>query len=162
RRVQPSDPADATALAADLDGLALALEQAGAFIAKHRTTVAEYRGRWRQQEQKVLEWFDKREMKYTRSVAKTWQTSFAALRPEGRALLQVLSWLAPEPVPRRMVEELPPDDAGIRIDVESALADLETYSFLRWEQGAQAFRIHRLVQEMTRYQAAPTEPTRGL
>jgi tetratricopeptide (TPR) repeat protein len=157
RRALPTDAADAAdaaALADDLGCLALALEQAGAFLVKHHGSLADYRQRWRQQEKKVLEWFDARTMNYHHSVSTTWQTSFAELSPDGRALLQVLAWLAPDPIPRGMPQRLKPSEDGVAIDVELALADLTTYSLIRWEQGAETFSIHRLVQEITRYSIA--------
>ena len=45
RRITLTEEIDARSLATDLDGLALALEQAGAFIVKHRITFADYRTR---------------------------------------------------------------------------------------------------------------------
>ncbi len=104
RRTKPTDAADARALARNLDGLALALEQAGAFIKKHRGSFADYRTRWQKQETKVLEWFDQREMKYPRSVAVTWETSMDRLGADGRGLLRILAWLAAEPIPRRSLK----------------------------------------------------------
>src|SRR5262249_46241571 len=124
RRTTPSDEADAQLLANDLDGLALALEQTGAFIAKHRITLADYRSRWKQGEAKVLEWFDARTMKYPRSVAVTWQMTVERLSDDGRRLLNVLCWLSPDPIPRAMVEKISHEDAEPAIDVESGLADL--------------------------------------
>ena len=53
RRTTPTDEADTRALAGDLDGLALALEQAGAFVRKHACTLAAYRQRWAAGERKV-------------------------------------------------------------------------------------------------------------
>ena len=99
RKPLPTDAADALALARDLDGLALALEQAGAFVARHRCSLADYRARWRAQEAKVVEWDKALLTNVPRSVAKTWQTSIDAMGDDGRGLMNVLAWLAPEPVP---------------------------------------------------------------
>ena len=51
RRKQPDDPAVAAELAEELDGLALALEQAGAFIAHRRQSLSTYLQDWRAEEQ---------------------------------------------------------------------------------------------------------------
>jgi hypothetical protein len=83
-----SDQADAEALARALDGLALALEQAGAYIREVRCTLADYLDRWRRQEERVLEWFDQRQMKYPCSVAVTWQTTWTQLSPQGGRFLR--------------------------------------------------------------------------
>ena len=46
RRPRPDDAAVAATIARELDGLALALEQAGAYIDKLRLSFAEYLQRW--------------------------------------------------------------------------------------------------------------------
>ncbi|MGZ8189532.1 MAG: DUF4062 domain-containing protein [Methylosarcina sp.] len=72
KRVQKeTDEADALSLAREMDGLALALEQAGAFIAQKRISIADYLTRWRKQEEKVRTWYGERLMQYPRSVAVT-------------------------------------------------------------------------------------------
>jgi hypothetical protein len=48
----------------ELDGLALALEQAGAYIAKNRFSLSEYRRRWEAATEKVLAWYHPRLMQY--------------------------------------------------------------------------------------------------
>ncbi|WP_298619587.1 DUF4062 domain-containing protein [uncultured Zoogloea sp.] len=89
RRVaQPDDEADAARLAHELGYLALALEQAGAYIARLHLGFGEYLERWQRQRSKVLEWFDPRLMQYHASVAITWQTSFEQLTPPARRLLK--------------------------------------------------------------------------
>ena len=52
RTRQATDAADALALARELDGLALALEQAGAFIEQKRLPISDYLHRWRKRETK--------------------------------------------------------------------------------------------------------------
>jgi hypothetical protein len=58
RRARPDDAAQAQALALELDGLALALEQAGAFIGRERIGLADYLARWRRAEARVRGWHD--------------------------------------------------------------------------------------------------------
>lgn len=60
----------------ELGGLALALEQAGAYIDKLRLSFAEYRVRWEASRSEVLSWYDPQVMQYPESVARTWQTTF--------------------------------------------------------------------------------------
>jgi hypothetical protein len=69
RKSQASDREDAAALAAELDGLALALEQAAAYIVAQRRTLGEYVRRWQTHDAQVQTWHRPREMKYPRSVA---------------------------------------------------------------------------------------------
>ena len=147
-----TDEADAGTLAGALGRLPLALEQAGAFIVKHRVGFQSYLERWKQQESKVLEWHDPLKMKYPASVATTWQTSFDRLTQDGRGLLNVLCWLAPDPIPRTMIDKLSSTEDEQPIDVETGVADLAEYSLLRWTKDRyESVEVHRLVEEITRY-----------
>ena len=138
-----------------LDGLALALEQAGAYISHVRCSLAEYLEQWRKQEKHVLEWFDQRQMKYPKSVAVTWETTWSQLSPASRGLLEILSWYAPDPIPEWVLTGEASRPIAVKAlgdaDVGLALADLEKYSMLKREmtEGKWALRVHRLVQEMT-------------
>jgi hypothetical protein len=163
RKPTTTDPEDAKRLASDLGCLPLALEQAGAFVAKHRGSLQEYRARWKEQEQKVIEWHDNRSMKYPASVATTWETSFEQLTADGRELLNVLCWLAHDPIPLTMILKLNSVGEQPQIDVESGVADLAEYSLLKWTSVEHDFfQVHQLVQEITRYRLHGTEPTKLL
>jgi tetratricopeptide (TPR) repeat protein len=197
RKPQADDEATAAELARDLDGLALALEQAGAYVAYHRCSLAEYRGAWREQDALLREWFDERLMKYPRSLAATWETTVAQLPAEARALLRLLAYLAPEPIPAGLLRTdaageilteaaaaLPSHVGESLRDLQSrlggtwqraacpsaALAKLAEYSLIRWEtdggdeaagdeEDADAFSMHRVVQEVTR-ERTPQEERR--
>jgi hypothetical protein len=132
RRKERDDAKQALRLAAELGQLALALEQAAAYIAKHRLTFAQYLDLWRTKHDQVLAWFDERLMQYPMSVAVTWQTSFDQLTAAGRDLLNLLAWFAPDPIPESLLAagggpwgDLASDDALRSADPEAALADLE-------------------------------------
>src|SRR5262249_38417139 len=71
RREEPDDFTMAAALANDVGFLALALEQAAAFINKHGLSLREYRERWQHEDAAVRSWFDEGLMRYPRSVATT-------------------------------------------------------------------------------------------
>jgi tetratricopeptide (TPR) repeat protein len=152
RKPIATDEADAEALATDLGQLPLALEQAGAFIAKHRGSLQEYRARWKKQEAKVIQWHDLRSMQYPASIATTWQTSFELVGENGRGLLNVICWLSPDPIPLTIIEKLSADGDEVPIDVETGLADLADYSLIKWTNEDHDFiQVHRLVEEITRY-----------
>ncbi len=96
RKVQTSDAEDALQLAKDLDGLALALEQAGAYIVARRKTLAQYIELWRKHDKQVQTWHNMREMQYPRSTATTWETTLEQLSEDERALLNVMAWFDAE------------------------------------------------------------------
>lgn len=93
------------------------------------------------------------------SVATTWQVTFAQLQPATWTLLEMLAWLAPDPLPLGLIEH-PETAAQLRrasgvtaADVEEALAELRRYSLLSRPDETQphsAGYVHRLVQLITR------------
>ena len=157
RRKTPDDAPQARGLVVELGQLALALEQAGAYIEKHRLTIAQYHEHWRGRRDQVLAWFDPRLMQYPVSVAVTWQTSFDRLTPPARRLLHQLAWFAPDPIPEWLLEsgggpftQSAEDGSAPPPDAYEALADLEAYSLVTRADQSATFSVHRLVQDVTR------------
>ena len=148
RRKLADDATRAAAIAGELDGLALALEQAGAYIDKQRLSLAEYLQRWEAKRPEVLGWHDLRLMQYPASVAVTWETTFTQLAEPERRLLEILSWLAPEPIPLFLFDAAPLAEAIP--DPREALAILAGYSLARFDASGESVLVHRLVQEITR------------
>ena len=141
-----TDEADVRTLALKLDGLALALEQAGAYIAERRVNFEKYLADWETRRQKVLAWHNEVTMSYPKSVAITWQTSFDEISDDARRLLTLLAELAPDPIPRGIIED--GDDSG---DLEDAFVELDRYLLVRvLEEPPDTFTVHRLVQEIVR------------
>ncbi|MBS0299822.1 MAG: tetratricopeptide repeat protein [Proteobacteria bacterium] len=159
RRPLPDDHTQAAILADMLGNLALALEQAGAYICQHRLTFESYLQQWRSQRDKVLAWYDERLMQYPKSVAVTWQTSFDQLSEPSRQLLQRLAWLSPAPIPESLLE-VPIADSGSETNSFAALAELESYSLVTRSRDNPSFTVHRLVQEVTRRQQNDPENVR--
>jgi tetratricopeptide (TPR) repeat protein len=166
RRKRPTDGAGAAELARELDGLALALEQAGAYIVQQRVSLAEYLAAWRAQVSAVQKWHDSHLMKYPRSVAVTWQTTVEQLGAAELALLRLLAWLAPDPVPQWLVVEEQAEavwreavalaeQASSEADTRSAttreaLVVLADYSMVGWDVDGETLAVHRVVQEVLR------------
>ncbi|MCX6277999.1 MAG: FxSxx-COOH system tetratricopeptide repeat protein [Bacteroidetes bacterium] len=165
RRKTPQDEDVALELATELGGLALALEQAGAYIQNRDggLSLAEYLERWREGRQQVLAWCDPSVMQYARSVAITWETTMCALSPAALTLFRILSWFAPDPIPRSMVSN--PGVLKIirqavdasqftcgEIDPEQALSELIAYSMTKKvdEQGIACVGLHRVVLQIMR------------
>ena len=99
RRNTADDGVQAAEVARKLGGLALALEQAAAYVDTMGYSFAEYLQQWEAKRSEVLGWHDPGLMQYPASVAITWETSFAQLAAPAKRLLEVLAWLAPEPIP---------------------------------------------------------------
>ena len=157
RARSPDDAKLAQELAGELGGLALGLEQAGAYIATERIGFARYLQLWREKRATVLNWFDKTLMSYDHDtgLAATWATSVDRLTADGRRLLERLAFLAPEPVPDSLLDVAALRDAE-GFYARSAQANLFAYSLVSRatvETGKAAqdgFVVHRLVQDFTR------------
>ena len=166
RAQTPDDAKLAQELAGELGGLALGLEQAGAYIATERMGFARYLGLWRDKRATVLDWFDKTLMSYDHDagLAATWATSVDRLTPDARRLLERLAFLAPEPVPNSLLDVAAPGDpAGF--DARGARANLFAYSLVSraaveaGKTAQEGFAMHRLVQDFAR--RSMTEERRG-
>jgi|CXWL01.1.fsa_nt_gi tetratricopeptide (TPR) repeat protein len=158
RRTAPDDEARAQELAQELDRLPLALEQAAAYIDRHRLTLAGYLAEWRGKREKVLEWFDERVMNYPASVAVTWQTSVDRLGEGAKRFLDRLAWLGPEPIPEFLLDE-EGEQGNDEVDAREALAELAAYSLVSRSRTEATFSVHRLVQEVTRRSQRGEEKT---
>jgi hypothetical protein len=143
RAKKPTDDADAAQLATLLAGLPLALEQAGAYIAYHRLSLRGYLEAWDRTREEVLSWYDEQVMDYPRSVAVTWQQTVERLGPAPAALLRLVAFLAPEPIPVAMFEageeivaeaiQKMGEESGASPTIEAVrttLADLAAYSMI--------------------------------
>ncbi|MFO0701498.1 MAG: tetratricopeptide repeat protein [Nitrospira sp.] len=150
RRKQANDTVIARRLSEELGWLALALEQAGAYITQRRLSFDQYLAQWQSQREKMLAWFDERLMQYHKPVAIAWQTSFDQLTAPAQRLLQRLAWLAPDPIPESLLEVPVPGDDG-QTDALEALVELESYSLVSRAADHPYFSVHCMVQEVTRW-----------
>jgi tetratricopeptide (TPR) repeat protein len=160
RRKAADDALRAAEVARKLDGLALALEQAGAYVDTLGYSFTEYLQHWEAKRADVLGWHDFDLMKYPASVAVTWETTFAGLTEPGKRLLEVLAWLAPEPIPLALVDAVPLAEAIP--DPRGALAGLMRFSLARFEASGDAVFVHRLVQEIARRRIPEADRTAAL
>ena len=150
RRAAEDDGAIALLIGEDLGHLALALEQAGAYISQRRLSFAGYRSEWQQRRAQVLAWNEPRLTQYPASLAITWLTSFEQLGEAARTLLRRLAWLSPAPIPESLLEVAIAGEAPNPGGAFDALVELEGLSLLNRSSEAHQFVVHRLVQEVTR------------
>ena len=162
RRIETEqDESNAEQLAKELGYLPLALEQAAAYIAHESITFGDYLEEWESDNEKVLQWCNKREMKYPVSAAVTWQRTFDKLSPASRTVLRLAAFLAPEPIPTEMFEQgsdtvneamnlleqkKPPGKS--KLEIKAALSELSAYSMITRQQDG--FAVHRILQEVIR------------
>ncbi len=160
---KPDDSEQAARLAEILDGLPLALEQAGAYIVYHQLSFSTYLKYWEKERENVLAWHNKDLMEYPASVATTWQTTFSRLHPKAAAILRLTAHFAPDPIPSEMLEAgeeiigeaivLLCEEMGeqpLPRGIRECLSELAGYSMIAKE--AETFTVHRIVQEVLRAQ----------
>ncbi len=147
RRKTGADKEDARAIAAELGQLALALEQAGAYICRRRESFADYRREWGKESARLLGFHDATVTGYPRAVAVTFQTSFTQLSAAAKALIEHLAFLAPEPTPEDLFNAALP---GIEGDLREAFDEIAGFSLASRSAEQPSFAMHRLVQEAVR------------
>ncbi len=172
RRTAADDEAQALALARLMEGLPLALHQAAGYINEQRITFAQYLARYEQEAAGLLEWFSTLTIPYAgpeilapRPVLITWKTSFDRLSPEARFWLLVFSHFAPDPIPEFLFEDAPdtsPEVKSIHRAALNALAQAEKFSLLTRYDEPPRFKLHRLVQHVTRLTATAEECSAAL
>lgn len=145
RRLTGSDDSDALELARRLDCLAVALEHAGAYIVTNRCSIADYRHEWEQNFEATAAWYDGLTLDYPRSMLAAWATTVEKLSDDARRLLEMLCWLATDPVPGFLLS-----------DVRTAANQLGDYSMLKWDRIADTWQMHGVVQEVTRTRLSET------
>jgi hypothetical protein len=168
-RTGDPDSQSAAALAAELGGLPLALEQAAAYIQAATTTLAGYLALFRDRRADLLARGETPE--HPADVAATLGLALSRLEAEAPAaagLLRLLACLAPEPVPLSLlladaqtVDRLDPDVVatagpllGDRVAAGDAVAALRRYSLVT-PAGGGSVLVHRLVQAITLSQVSP-------
>ena len=167
--------ADAEALATALEGLPLALEQAGAYLAEFSTLpLRDYLEKFESLSLDYLEGHEPIEGDYGkktghRTIAATWEISFRALEDSAPAAAEVLNacaFLDPQAIPLKvfsegathfgpnleaLAESLKVDSTTVHTEI---LRPLRLYSFVEWvgeEDGLGNLSVHRLVQTVARW-----------
>ena len=151
------DSAKARDLARLLGGLALALEQAAAYIREQRLSFVDYIQRWQSVPADAIEWHDAVKMQYPKSLAVTYEASVVQLSSGAQELFTILAWLAPDSIPFSTLESL-----KISGDTRACCMDLERFHLVRFREDGKSFAVHRLVQEITRQKQRHLSPPPAL
>ncbi|MFE9191153.1 FxSxx-COOH system tetratricopeptide repeat protein [Micromonospora sp. NPDC007208] len=148
------DEQTAAVLAGELGCLPLALQQAGAYLRQTRTTLASYLQDLRRDPAQTLGSVAP-DNGAERAVARVWSVTLAhiaSLAPTAVAVLNVLSWLAPDELPRSVIR----NGAINGSEIDHALGVLASYNMITLTEKTVA--VHRLVQAIIR-NAALTNST---
>lgn len=140
------DRAAAERLAAALGCLPLACETAAAYVKETGGSLARYADLLAKQPVKLLD-FLPQDTVYARSLPQVIQLATAAVEgesPLAAEILRALAWLAPDNIPRWLLDEWPAEAT----EVDKALAVLLRRALLR--KSGDGFSVHRLTQQIIR------------
>ena len=163
KRAPVQDKEAARDLAEALGDLPLALEQAAAYIEATGSSMSRYVQLLRSHPAKILSYG--KPVDYPATVATTWDISFARLEeesPPGAALLRLCAFLAPEPVPLKVLAQgaalLPKSLSAALADelrLDEVLGALHRYSMAGINENG--LTVHRLVQAVMRDRMPATQ-----
>ncbi|MFL5625736.1 MAG: tetratricopeptide repeat protein [Ktedonobacteraceae bacterium] len=150
------DQAKAKAIVLAMDGLPLALDQAGAYIEETRCTVASYLEQYQRRQLNLLKRRGTSGTEHREPVATTWSLSFEKveqLNPMAADLLRLCAFLSPDAIPLEMIAAgaryLGPALRPIAKDLsllDEPIAVLRRYSLVRRDPNDNILSLHRLVQ----------------
>jgi tetratricopeptide (TPR) repeat protein/transcriptional regulator with XRE-family HTH domain len=148
--------AQAQAVVDEVDGLPLALDQAGAYIEETDCSLSDYLMFYRIGHQRLLNRRGRESTGHPESVAATWSLSFGKVEqnnPVAAALLRLCALLHPDAIPETMIAEgateLGPilhTLAGNQFNLNEAISELLRYSLIRRDPESKVLTIHRLIQ----------------
>lgn len=146
----------AEAIVRELDGLPLALDQAGAYIEETQCSLSSYLERYRKRHLDLLHRRGNLPTDHPESVGTTWSLSFQQIKqtsPAAADLLFLCAFLDPDAIPEELfregASELGPNLKSVATDayfLDEAIAELRKYSLIRRNAEKQEVSIHRLVQ----------------
>jgi tetratricopeptide (TPR) repeat protein/transcriptional regulator with XRE-family HTH domain len=146
----------ATEIVTALDGLPLALDQAGAYIEETRCGLSRYLDLYGTRRKELLLRRGRFPVDHPDSVAATWSLSFQQVEQErlvAADLLRLFAFLDPEAIPEEMLTlgaaELGPALGAVASDplqVDIIIELLLRYSLIRRSPEVKSLSIHRLVQ----------------
>ena len=164
RKLAPEAPLDqaheedgtiAAAIVTAMDGLPLAIDQAGAFLEETQCSLSDYLHLYQTRQVELLQRRGILETDYPDSVMTTWSLSFEKIQqvnPAAADLLEMFAFLDPDVIPEDIItegaSELGPKIQAIAtepIKLNEILGVLRNYSLLR-RNDDKTLTIHRLVQ----------------
>ena len=157
----PEDRAAAERIVKEMDGLPLALVQAGAYVAETGCSLVNYLTLYESHHKELLARHSRLMLDYPETVATTWSLSFQQIEQKSSIaadLLRLCAFLAPDAIPEELLlqyfaqfGDVPEAEAGSdQFKLNEALGVLLKFSLVRREENTHVLTIHRLVQIVLR------------
>jgi tetratricopeptide (TPR) repeat protein len=150
----------AEAVVRELDGLPLALDQAGAYIEETNCGLSGYLDLYRTRRKDLLQRRSKLRSEHPEPVGTTWSLSFQKVEqanPAAAELLRLCAFLDPEAIPEDIITEgaaeagpLLQAVAADPFQLNEAIEVLRTYSLIKRNAETKTLNMHRLVQVVLR------------
>jgi tetratricopeptide (TPR) repeat protein len=151
-----TDRSLAEAVVRELDGLPLALDQAGAYIEETNCGLSGYLNLYRTRRKDLLQRRSKLRTDHPEPVGTTWSLSFQKVEqanPAAADLLRLCAFLDPDAIPEDILTEgaakagpLLHPVAADAFQLNEAIEVLRTYSLIKRNAEAKMLNMHRLVQ----------------
>ncbi len=148
------------AIVKELDGLPLALEQAGAYIEETGCSCFDYLALYRQRRAALLRRRSRVSSDYPHTVASTWELAFQQVEQDNPAaadLLRLCAFLHPDAIPETIFTTASADIGPIlqpiaadSLLLNDAIQVLRRYSLLKRDSTEKLLNVHRLVQAVLR------------
>ncbi len=155
-QAQAEDRAAAERIAMEMDGLPLALVQAGAYVEETGCSLADYLRLYATHRKDLLARRSRLVLDYPETVATTWSLSFQQIEQQNPLAADVLclcAFLAPDAIPEELLARGAAElgtalgtAAAEPFKLNEALAVLLRYSLVRRNGSTHMLSIHRLVQ----------------
>src|SRR6202022_3489574 len=146
----------AQAIVEALDGLPLALDQAGAYIEETGCSLSDYLKFYKSRRKRLLRMRGQNATGHPEPVAMTWSLAFEKVKqanPAAAELLRLCAFLHPDEIPESMIiegaSELGPElhvVAQDEMELNLAIGELRKYSLVKRDPELKILNIHRLVQ----------------
>ncbi len=151
-----ADRAKASEISFTMDGLPLALDQAGAYIEETACSLSDYLELYRKHGNLLLKRRGNVAIDHPEPVSTTWSYSFDKIQqmnPAAAELLRLCSFLHPDAIPEEIIVEGAPELGPILYPVaidsfalNDTIGDLLKFSLLQRNSESKTLTIHRLVQ----------------
>jgi len=150
------DRAEALRIVQEMDGLPLAIVQAGAYVEETGCSLTDYLRLYTTHRKDLLARRSRLLLDYPETVATTWSLSFQQVEqqsPAAAELLRLCAFLAPDAIPEELLARGAAELGAVLgsavtdpFQLNAALEVLRRYSLLRRDRGTHLLSIHRLVQ----------------
>lgn len=150
----------AHAVVETLDGLPLALDQAGAYIEETGSSLEDYLKLYQTHRDRLLHRRGRDTVGHPQPVAMTWSLSFERVKqanPAAAELLQICAFFHPDSISETMLIAGAPELGSVlqpvaedKMNLNEAIQELLAYSLIRRDSERKTLSIHRLVQTALR------------